>query len=301
MDLRRRSDLLSAGYTDAEIRRDVRGGRLHRLRPGAYVAGTPAADAAARHLALARATLDDLSPDAVLSHVSAAVAHGLDVWAVPLGQVHVTRHRGRSGGRRTRGVHTHVAPLCPDEIVLVDGMATTSPARTVTDVARSLPFEHAVVVADAALAAGVVEHKQLAEALARAGRWPGTPAARRVVTFADAGSRSVGESRSRVVIARAGLPAPELQVEVRAAADQCFIGDVDFLWRAHRTVGEFDGKVKYGRLLRPGQDPGEVVYQEKRREDRLRDEDLEVVRWGWSDLADFAATAARLRARFRPA
>ena len=72
----------------------------------------------------------------------------------------------------------------------------------------------------------------------------------------------------------------------------------DFAWPAQRTVGEFDGKVKYGRLLRPGQSPGDVVYAEKLREDTIRAEDWEVVRWTWADL-DFTDTAARIRDRFR--
>lgn len=58
--------------------------------------------------------------------------------------------------------------------------------------------------------------------------------------------------------------------------------------------------MKYGRMLRPGQDPAEVLVAEKLREDALRDEGLGVVRWIWSDLDDFAPTARRLRARFRP-
>ena len=41
--------------------------------------------------------------------------------------------------------------------------------------------------------------------------WLGVPDARRVVAFADARSESVGESRSRVAIALAGLPPPQLQ------------------------------------------------------------------------------------------
>ena len=49
-------------------------------------------------------------------------------------------------------------------------------------------------------------------------------------------------------------------------------------------IGEFDGKVKYGRLLRPGQDPGDAVFDEKRREDAIRDEDWGVTRWTWSEL-----------------
>jgi hypothetical protein len=50
------------------------------------------------------------------------------------------------------------------------------------------------------------------------------------------------------------------------------------------VVGEFDGRVKYGRLLRPGQDPGDAVFEEKRREDALRAEDWAVVRWTWADV-----------------
>ena len=74
----------------------------------------------------------------------------------------------------------------------------------------------------------------------------------------------------------------------------------DFGWPAQRTLGEFDGKVKYGRLLKPGQEPGDAVYAEKLREDEFRALDWEVVRWGWSDLRDFRSTAARIRSRFRP-
>ncbi len=58
----------------------------------------------------------------------------------------------------------------------------------------------------------------------------------------------------------------------------------DFGWEEHHTVGEYDGKVKYGRLLKPGQDPGDVVYDEKRREDMLRDHGHEVARWTSPDL-----------------
>jgi hypothetical protein len=79
------------------------------------------------------------------------------------------------------------------------------------------------------------------------------------------------------------------------------LGYVDFGWPELRTVGEFDGEIKYGRLLRPGQAPGDVVFTEKRREDAIRDEDLGMVRWTWSDLDAFAPVADRLRRRFRPA
>ena len=88
-----------------------------------------------------------------------------------------------------------------------------------------------------------------------------------------------------------------LQFDVHTAVGQ-WLGRTDFWWSDHETVGEFDGKLKYGRLLKPGQDPGEVVFQEKRREDAIRDAGLTVRRWTWSDLDRFAPVAERLRRDF---
>jgi len=127
----------------------------------------------------------------------------------------------------------------------------------------------------------------------RLARRAGCPARRRL---RGARSESIGESRSRVAIALAGLPPPQLQWPVRLGGSTAY---TDFAWPERRTVGEFDGKVKYGRLLRPGQSPGDVVYAEKLREDAIRAQGLEVVRWTWADLGDFADTAARIQDRLR--
>lgn len=277
----------------------LRAGELNVVRPGAYLAGPPPDDGAARHLLLVHAAVAALAPGVVVSHASAAVVHGLPVWGLPLDVVHVTRARRRSGGRRGSRVHVHSAPLDPDEIVVVGGVAVTSLARTLVDLARQVPFEQAVVTADAALHRHLTDRAALDAALERRPRWPGLPAARRALAFADPRSLNPGESRSRVAIARAGLPAPVPQWEVRTRSG-LFVGEVDFGWPWLRTVGEFDGRLKYGRGLRPGQDPTEVLYAEKVREDALRAEDLGVVRWGWTDLTRFAPVAQRLRERFRP-
>jgi hypothetical protein len=292
-----RSRLLAAGYTDDEIRRMLRDGGLARVRRGAYVAGAVPEDIVARHVLLVRAALAQLSPDAVVSHVSAAAVFGLPVWGLPLDRVHITRDRPRTGARRGSRVHTHSTPLGADEVVLRDGVPVTSPARTVLDVARAVPFEQAVVVADAALNQRLVDRAALQRALDMPRRWPGLPAARRVLAFADARAVGPGESRSRVAILRTGLPAPVLQWEVRRR-DGRFVGEVDFGWPRMRTVGEFDGRIKYGLLVPPGQEPADVLYKEKLREDALRAEGLAVVRWGWRDLSDFAPVAERLKERF---
>ncbi len=80
-----------------------------------------------------------------------------------------------------------------------------------------------------------------------------------------------------------GLPLPDLQIEVRDPSGR-LLGRADFGWREQRLLGEFDGRVKYGRLLRPGQDAGDAVFEEKRREDAMRDENWSVVRWVWREL-----------------
>ena len=298
-ELRTRSQLHRAGYSDVELRQLLRAGQLTPIRRGTYLCGPAPEDPGVRHAVAARATLDRLAADAAASHITAAVLHGLPTWRVGLDRVHITRFRPGSGSRATAGVHVHGAPLHPGETVIVAGVPVTSMARTLVDVARTVPFEQAVVVADAALRGGLVQPGELAAALARAGQWRGVPDARRALSFADGRSESVGESRSRVAILRAGLPVPVPQWQV-LDRDGSVIARTDFGWPGLRTVGEFDGRIKYGRLLRPGQDAGDVVFAEKLREDRLRDLGLAVVRWTWADLTDFTRTADRLRRRLAP-
>lgn len=296
--LQLRPRLREAGYSDTEISRLIRTGDMTAVRPGAYVVGALPDGVAARHALQLRADVEHLADDVVASHVSAAVLHGLPTWGLSLERVHVSRGRRRSGGRVGRHVHLHIAPLQADEIVTISGAAVTSAARTVVDLARTVPFEQAVVVADAALARRLVDRADLDDALQRATRWPGNPAARRAIAFADGRSESVGESRSRVAIRRAGLPVPLPQWEVRVG-DGRLIGRVDFGWPDLAAVGEFDGRVKYGRLLRPDQQPGDAVYAEKLREDELRSVGLGVARWTWVDLGRFGPVADRLRRTFR--
>lgn len=95
-------------------------------------------------------------------------------------------------------------------------------------------------------------------------------------------SESVGESRSRALIIREQLPLPDLQATL-VAASGTRLGRVDFL--VDGVVGEFDGRVKYGRLVPRGQVPADVLWREKQREDAIRDAGWQVVRWVWDELA----------------
>lgn len=133
----------------------------------------------------------------------------------------------------------------------------------------------------------------LAESGRRAVRRPGGARARRVVAFADGRSESPGESWSRVEFGRMGKPPSHLQYEVRDERG-ALIARSDFCWQEERVLGEFDGKIKYGALLQPGEHPSDVVVREKRREDAVRDQGWQVIRWVWSEMRTPAVIAARL-------
>jgi len=142
--------------------------------------------------------------------------------------------------------------------------------------------------------AATLSRGDLSDALAYAVGRPGYPAAVRAVGFLDGRGESVGESRSRIALSALGLPIPELQASL-LGPDGHLLGRVDFLFTDAGVVGEFDGKVKYGKYLRPGEDPGDVVFAEKQREDRIRDAGWEVVRWTWRDLDRPAVIGERIR------
>jgi hypothetical protein len=288
-----RRDAVTSGVSDGELGRLTRAGELHRLRRGAYLDAVLPATQTGRHRLLIRATLAGLRRPAVVSHQSAAVLHGLPLWNVPLDRVHITR-RPRAWSDTSAVLSCHVARLRDDEVMDVDGVPVTGPVRTALDLARSLPHEAAVVALDAALHAGVLSHGLLRARLLDIVGTPGSRSAARAVAAADGRSGSVGESRSRVMLHRWKLPPSALQFEIRSETG-LLVARTDFAWEADRLVGEFDGRIKYGRLLRPGQAPGDAVFEEKLREDAIRDEGWNVVRWGWTDLRRPDRLAARVR------
>ena len=286
-------DLRRRGLTTSDLRVMRRTGELQHVRRGAYAASA-VADEADAHRLLLLATMPLLADDACLSHASAALMHRLPWWADTLSRVHVTRSR-TGGGRRDPLVHVHPALLEPGDRIEIDGISVTSLARTTADCLRSLPYRRAVALGDAALRIGL-SRDDLAEQLHRASRRVGVSSARRAAAFVDGRAESVGESYSRVLLHELRLPPPDLQVEVHDAWGR-LVGRCDFGWARFRTLGEFDGKTKYGRLLREGQEAGDVVFDEKVREDELRGLGNEVVRWIDADLR----SPARLRARIQRA
>jgi hypothetical protein len=289
----RRQEALAQGYSDDEIRRQYKRGDWHRVRHGAYVdaASYTTLPAVEKHRLQIESAVPTMAVDAVISHQSAAIWYRLPVWRVALEQVHVTRDR-RNGGRIKRDLIVHCAPI-DGGVAVVDGRLVTSPARTVVDCALTMPFEQAVIIGDAAVRAFGISADDLAIELDLAKNRRGAPGARRVVTFLDGHSESVGESRSRVMFRALDLPALKTQGNV-FLEDGRLLGRVDFYDEDSGVLGEFDGRIKYGRLLKPGQEPGEVVFDEKQREDAMRDPGFQMVRWIWDEIS-VRATGDRIQ------
>ena len=101
-------------------------------------------------------------------------------------------------------------------------------------------------------------------------------------------SESPGESLTRIACFRHGIPEPELQYDVYDA-DGRHLGRSDFYWPEQRHLAEFDGRVKYERLLRPGQSLTQCVLAEKRREDAMRRTGKGMTRVIWSEVQPPAA------------
>lgn len=295
--------LLARGWTYAEIRDQVRAGALHRLARGRYSDRDPRLlTEDERHLQLLAALRPGLADRSVFSHATAGVLHGLWLPASELTRVHVTRPgTHRSVGRR---VQIHSFPDAGELTTINqdDGepIEATDLLTTTLALVSTLAMPAAVAVADSALRAGLDREAAL-DAVARWKPRPGGRRARIALKFANRLSESAGESRSRWLMHELGLPAPILQHEF-TNEDGEWIGRTDFWWPEQGVIGEFDGRVKYGRLLKPGQRIEDVIEAERERERALQNLGHWVVRWVWRSLdapAEFAKPLTRALARAR--
>jgi hypothetical protein len=287
-------EALAAGYVVDDIKAALRSGRWVRLRKGVYTTRecVAAADERVRHLLDCVAVLLSLQVGPVLSHSSAARLHGLVVPGSGADDVRVT---DVDQWRRGRGYRVARAGLPPGDVVPWLTFGATAVARTLVDCAREWPLLPAVVAMDAALNSGRVRRSELLEAVHSARHRAGASDAARACGLSDGRAESPLETEGRLALIAAGLPAPELQVELHDSRG--FLARVDAWYEDAAVAIEFDGRVKY-LDPRDGRSPGEVLWQEKRREDRVRGVDVRFVRLAKEDLGarwpGVAAGLARL-------
>ena len=241
-----------------------------------------ACDDSGKHLLHARAALSAQKGQAVLTGTSAAALYGFALYQQDLSTVDLLR-LDAGASRRAALVNHHAVSraVTDEEIVVHGGVAVVSPARAVWEVACRSSLEGGVVTADSALHLDPDLFDRIEDLAERFAYFPGSRVARSALRLADSRSESPGESVSRVQFHRYGIPKPELQYPVRGVRGE-LIGVSDFYWEESRHLGEFDGKVKYLKYLRPNETPSDCVYREKCREDAMRADLRGMTRFVWS-------------------
>jgi very-short-patch-repair endonuclease len=197
--------------TQHAVRRALDEKRIIRARRGLYVLPElPAARSVA-----ARA-------GGVVSHLSAAVEHGLAVLVQPA-EVHVTVPSS-SKPPSMPGVRWHYTDVDACDV----RRRTTTVLRSVLDCAATLPFAEALAVADSSLREGFVRREDLLDAAA-ARHGPGRRAVLRVAAAADGDAANPFESALRATILDAGVTGfvPQQAVTVQGPRGSAVVVHVD--------------------------------------------------------------------------
>lgn len=280
--------VLARDLTPAAVRAAVRTGELERIRPGAFRRVPPAAEpaasatnatkaAAARELALARmaAIGKQLSTQFWFSCESAALVWGCPLWTVPV-STHIIQTM-RPHGKGDPDLRRHHMTLDAADRTQFRGVPVTSLDRTVVDCLRALAPRDALVVADGALRLGA-DRDAIAARLSSLTRGRGVVAARTVLDFADGRAESPWETFVRYTVVRSGLPRPELQIPIRTRLGW-FRADMG--WSEWKLLLEFDGFSKYS----GDADPARVLFEEKRRQEAIEEEDWTFIRVTAGDMS----------------
>jgi very-short-patch-repair endonuclease len=213
--------------------------------------------------------------NAAASYHSAAVLHHLSLLNLPPKETVALTLPLRKPWNRAKpaDVVFHASDLPPEHVTKVYNLPVTTVARTVVDLARTLPFTDGVVVADSALHEEKTTKPELHQVLQECAGWPGVRQARRVIDFADERAESPLESAARVMFDQRGLEPPQLQATIHGP-DSAF--RVDFLWRDQKVIAEADGLVKYN--------DRKDLLAERERDHLLREAGYMVVHFTWREL-----------------
>lgn len=224
-----RRQLVSMGLDRGRIDRRIASGHLRPVHRGVYAVGHRRLPRGGRYQA------------AVLAVEGSALSHGsaADLWAVRPSVATLTHVSvaTRAGRRRQSGIVIHRVALSPADRTVHEGIATTTLARTMVDLAASLTARAVERALGEAAYLGIYDGIALAAAIERNVGRPGAARLAAILAGAEAPStRTVSALEELVLCAcdSAGLPRP--QVNARVGRYEC-----DFVWADQRVVVETDG------------------------------------------------------------
>jgi hypothetical protein len=172
-------------------------------------------------------------PGCIIAGRAAAALHGAS-WieaATPIEMI------GRAR-RRQPGIIVREERIRADELMRLDDLLVTTPARTALDIARHLPRSEAVAHLDALAAATGLD---AASGLSLADRYTGARGiqrARAALPLTDPGAQSPRESWLRLLLIDAGYPRPVTQIPVTDGYATAF---VDLGWDEPKIGLEYEG------------------------------------------------------------
>lgn len=210
-----------------------------------------------------------LPVQAVFAGYTAAWLHGLDVAPCSPIEVLVPEACGISG---RVGMRVSRASFRPDEVVRRHGLPATTMARTLIDLGRRLRLPDSVAIADMALRADLLTIAELGEAVRRLRRHRNVARVRRMVELVAPEAESPMESRLRILLLEAGLPPPEVQVNLYAA-DGEWLARADLFYRDAALIIEYDGETHQ-----------HTVAEDNRRQNRVVNAGYTLLRFTASDL-----------------
>jgi hypothetical protein len=270
--------LNACGIDGGAIGVRVARGQLHPLFRGVYAVGHDALTRTASCFAGVLACGDG----AVLSHHAAAAHLGLLAWDDRDPQVTVPR----AGGRGIRGIRVHRCGLDPRDIWTRESIRVTCPARTILDVAATMPAKQLRRMVRQAQAEQRVNVRQLLDVLHRHPRQRGAAKLRCVIADGATPTRSDHEDLVLDLVTQAGIERPELNPKLHLDGRDIF---PDMLWRNHRLVIECDGRRWHSDPLTRQNDADKQAI--------LEAHGYRVLRITWQQVVNHPAqTLARVRA-----
>jgi hypothetical protein len=245
-----RWQVLANGGDDELIRRRCETGVWVRVRNGVYVvAGLPPSERTELWVAWL-----EVGPHAVRSHECAAQGWSLN--PVVTGRfVFITSHGDH---HRLAGVTVHqLRDLLPHHITQLDGLPTTTPARTVVDLAAVVSFERLKRIVENGVLDRIVTDDQIGLVLrdvARRGKW-GMKKLARVLALRAPGEPvpdSVLERMLLDALRAEGLPDPIPQYP--HPGRETGTGWVDYAYPAGKLILEADGRRWHERIAQLARD-----------------------------------------------
>ncbi|MDT5357516.1 MAG: hypothetical protein QOJ56_6048 [Mycobacterium sp.] len=142
--------------------------------------------------------------------------------------------------RPPAGIRTWSDQIAEDELQLVSGVPTTTPARTAFDIACRNSVGNAVAAVDALARATLFN---VADAQVLANRYKGhrnVRRARRALTLIDAGAESPRETWLRLLLIDASYPRPQTQIPVYGEYGE-LVALLDLGWEDVKIALEYEG------------------------------------------------------------